>query len=375
MASITRAEVASLIQEEYGPEVIKTSTKASTVLSSFPTVNMGTKVTHMPVLASLPEADWVTDTDNTAVKPTSKVTWADRTLVAEEIAVIVPIHEDTIDDATADILQSIAELAGQAIGKRLDQAVLFGEGKPTSWTSQSLYQAAISAGQAFTVGAGVDDLYGSLIQAGKALAALQFTPSAVVASAGLRFDLANLRGSDGHLILSDSGLSGFSRTSYNENGAWDSVATALVLDPSCVRVGVRQDITVKYLTEATITGVGNLAELDMVAFRFKARFAYVLGLVGGATPVAAVLPGSGVVPPSLTSIIPVGEAAGGTVYVNGHGLASTTGVVIGNAPATFDVLSDSQLEVGIPALADPGSYPVVVTNPAGSAVLFYDVVE
>jgi hypothetical protein len=68
-----------------------------------------------------------------------------------------------------------------------------------------------------------------------------------------------------------------------------------VVDPSKVRIGVRQDITVKFLDQATITGVGNLAEKDMVALRFKARFAYVLG--SGATsegvsktPVAAVLP-------------------------------------------------------------------------------------
>ena len=55
-----------------------------------------------------------------------------------------------------------------------------------------------------------------------------------------------------------------------------SEATALIADPSTVRIGVRQDITVKFLDQATVGGI-NLAEKDMVALRFKARFAYVLG--------------------------------------------------------------------------------------------------
>ena len=116
MAGITRTEVASLISEEYGPEVIKAAVQGSTALAAFPNVNMGTKTLNMPVLATVPEADWVTDTDNTGIKPQSKATWANKTLVAEEVAVIVPIHENTLDDANADILAAIAALGGQAIG-------------------------------------------------------------------------------------------------------------------------------------------------------------------------------------------------------------------------------------------------------------------
>ena len=141
MADITRAEVASLIGEEYGGQVIKAATQGSVVLDAFPNVNMGTKTSNMPVLATLPEAEWVSDTDNTGVKPTAQVTWANKTLVAEEVAVIVPVHENTIDDATEDILAQIAELGGQALGKKLDQAVLFGTSKPASWTSLDLQAA------------------------------------------------------------------------------------------------------------------------------------------------------------------------------------------------------------------------------------------
>lgn len=279
MADITRAEVASLIGEEYSPQVIKAATQGSTALAAFPRIDMGTKVSHMPVLATVPEAAWVTDTDNTGVKPTGEATWVDKTLVAEEVAVTVPIHENTLDDATEDILAQIAELGGQALGKKLDQAVLFGTDKPVSWTSLDLHAAAVAASQTVTVSAtaGTDDAYGATLQAAGLVADAGFDPTAAIAKRALRFQLANLRGTDGHPILTDDGLRGFD-TFWNRNGAWQPTdVTTFVVDPSTVRIGVRQDVTVKFLDQATLTGVGNLAEKDMVALRFKARFAYVLG--------------------------------------------------------------------------------------------------
>lgn len=296
MADITRAEVASLIGEEYGPTLIKAATQGSTALAAFPNVNMGTKTRNVPVLATLPEAAWVGDTDNTGVKPTSKATWANKTLVAEEVAVIVPVHENTLDDATEDILAQLAELGGQAIGKKVDEAIFFGTDKPTTWTSLDILAAAVSAGQTVTVGTGEDDLYGSINQAGESVANAGFDPTAIIARRGLAFQMRNLRDANGAKLLSGESFDGLD-TRWSRNGAWDNTsATAFVVDPSTVRIGIRQDVTVKYLDQATLTGVGNLAEKDMVALRFKARFAYVLGnpatpeAGGAAYGVAAVTP-------------------------------------------------------------------------------------
>lgn len=301
MADITRAEVASLIGEEYGPQVIKAATQGSTALDAFPIVNMGTKTSNMPVLATLPAAEWVTDVDNTGVKPTAQVTWANKTLVAEELAVIVPIHENTLDDATEDILAQIAELGGQAIGKALDAAVFFGTNKPVSWTSLDLQAAAVAAGNVATVvdGAGnVNDIYGSALQVAGMIADKGFDPETLIAKRALQYQLANLRGTDGHPVLVDNGIAGF-ETFWSRNGAWvPADATALIADPSTVRIGVRQDVTVKFLDQATVGGI-NLAEKDMVALRFKARFAYVLG--NPATPETGVQSyGVGAVLPDVT---------------------------------------------------------------------------
>lgn len=302
MADITRAEVASLIGEEYGPTLIKAATQGSTALAAFPKVNMGTKTSNMPVLATIPEADWVSDTDNTGVKPTSQATWANKTLVAEEIAVILPIHENTLDDATEDILAELAELGGQAIGKKLDQAVFFGNDKPTSWTSLDLFAAATAAGNLSAVvdgDANEDDIYGAILKVAGMIAEDGFDPDTLVAKRALRFQMANLRNANGDPVLIGEQVLAFD-TFWNRNGAWDSTdATAIVADRSTVRIGVRQDVTVKYLDQATLTGVGNLAEKDMVALRFKARFAYVLG--NPATPETGVQSyGVGAVTPDVT---------------------------------------------------------------------------
>jgi len=305
MAGITRAEVASLIGEEYSGQVIKAATQGSVAIAAFPTVNMGTKTNNIPVLATLPEAEWVTDTDNTGVKPQSKVTWANQTLVAEEVAVIVPVHENTIDDATEDVLAQIADVGGQALGKKLDQAVLFGIDKPVSWTSLDLLAASISAGHVVTTVGGAansSDIWGATNQVAALVSDAGFDATTAIAKRSLAFALANLRNLNGDPVLTDAGLRGLD-TFWSRNGAWSPTdATVLIADPSTVRIGIRQDVTVKLLDQATI-GTGesqiNLAERDMVALRFKARFAYVLGKV--ATPetgartygVGAVLPPSG----------------------------------------------------------------------------------
>lgn len=303
MADISRSEVATLIQEGYADTLLTAAEEASTSLAAFPTVPMGTKLTHLPVLATLPEADWVTEsaTDSAGVKPTSQVTWEDRTLVAEEIAVIIPVHENVLDDATIDILGQLARSGGQAIGKKLDQAVLLGLDKPASWISPALLPAAVAASQTVSTvdgNANTSDIPGAVNQVAEQVATAGWAPDTLVSSLALRYKVANLRDANGFPIFRDESFAGF-RTFFNRNGAWDPESvTALVVDSSRVRIGVRQDITVKLLTEATVNGI-NLAERDMVALRFKARYAYVLGTA--ATPLGTNKVPVGAVTPDATS--------------------------------------------------------------------------
>lgn len=286
MADISREDVAGLIRDGYTDNVFNSASEGSAVLRAFPTVSMGTKVNSIPVVATLPEAQFVSET---GTKPTAEVTWANKSLVAEEIAVIIPVHENVIADATVNILAEIADKGGAAIGRKFDQAVLFGTDKPATWTSNSLLEAATAAGHVFEEGTGADDLYGSFLQAAGAVAD-EFDPSDVFTARGLDYRMANLRTTDGALVLSSDGssLAGLSRHTVNGK-VWDRAsATGVVVARDQVVIGVRQDLTVKFLDQATVGGI-NLAERDMVALRFVARYAYVLAdnaAVAAVTPAA-----------------------------------------------------------------------------------------
>lgn len=307
MADISRSEVSTLIEEAYADTLLAAAVEASTALTAFPTVPMGTKITHLPVLATLPEAGWVSEsaTADAGAKPTSQVTWEDRTLVAEEIAVIIPVHENVLDDANPRVLNDLAVLGGQSIGKKLDQAVFFSIDKPASWTSPALLSAAVAAGQTQAVvdgQANQSDIPGAVNQVAEKVATAGWAPDTLISGLSLRYQVANLRDANGMPIFRDESFAGF-RTFFNRNGAWvPNSATAIVADSTRVRIGVRQDITVKFLDQATL-GKGdnaiNLAERDMVALRFKARYAYVLGTA--ATPQGAAKVPVGAVTPDVTS--------------------------------------------------------------------------
>lgn len=303
MATVTRTDIESLIEEEYSNTLLNRATETSTALRAFTTVPMGSKVANMPALATLPTASWVGETAETRTKPSTKFSFENKVLTAQEVAAIIVLNEEDLEDATADLLEKAASLGGQAVGAALDAAVLFGTNKPAAWTSADLFAAATAAGNVFQIGTGEDDLAGSIFQAAGAVDDSGSNPDVFIARNGLRYKLANLRATDGTAIylpsLSNSpgaldNVAGLD-TYWNKNGAWDSTkATGLVADSSAVLIGVRSDISVKFLDQATIGGV-NLAENDQVALRFRARYAYTLADVIGAdgervAPVAAVTP-------------------------------------------------------------------------------------
>ena len=321
MADITRSEVSTVIQEEYGRDFLGFAARSSAVLSAFPTRNMGTKTINEPVMLTKPHAGWVGEsaTADEGVKPTAQVTWGNKQLVAEELAVIIPIHENVLDDATEDLLMEITKAGAEAIGNALDAAVIFGVNKPASWVSNDLAASAAAGGNTFTVGDAVDgeDISGSILLAADKLSD-RYEPTTLLGKRGLRYKLANQRATTGEAVFQPylnvapgsaeglvHGLDAYWVNGTVDNGSgtevpvWDPAdATAIVVDRERVLVGVRQDITVKFLDQATVGGI-NLAERDMVALRFKARFAYALGdnIVYGKTNTtsspAAVVVGAG----------------------------------------------------------------------------------
>jgi predicted phage gp36 major capsid-like protein len=138
-----------LVPQPLALEIIQEMPKASALLSRARTVPMSTKSLRQPVLSVLPQAYWVTG--DTGLKQTTKQMWENITLVAEELATIVVIPDAYIQDTGIPLWDEVKPMIAQALGQKIDQAGIFGVGRPSTW-SNSIYELAIAAGN--TVGSG-----------------------------------------------------------------------------------------------------------------------------------------------------------------------------------------------------------------------------
>lgn len=281
MAALDTAAIGELIQDGYSDTFLHTASESSAALSIFPTINLGTKTTVLPVLATEPEAHWVSEyvdgADNSgAALPSSKLSWTDKKIVAEALGVIIPVPNDQVADATEDLLAEISEKGGAALGKKLDAAILSGHAKPSTWVTNDLKAAAVASNQALDFGAGgkAEDLRGAIYDAEGLLSDNGFDDPVIIARRSLRSTLRNERDANNAFLgTANDFLADYSPTFTKR---MTEGITLYVVDRSAIRVGIRQDIQVDVLDQATITGVGNLAELRMKGISFNARYGYVL---------------------------------------------------------------------------------------------------
>jgi HK97 family phage major capsid protein len=283
-SNIGRSDVSGVIPELYSNQFLDVIIAESAALSAFRTIRLGTKTNTFPVLSALPAAGFVTEdpTNANGVKPKSQVQWSNKTITAEEVAVIIPIHENVIEDSTVDLWAQIRPLVGQAFGQVIDDAIMYGTGKPASWRA-GLIPSAISAGAVSQLSGGVD-LIDGFNEAFEYVEADGNDVNTVIAGPRMRSRLRGLRDVDGQLIYASIKDGNGSESVYGaslyrtRNGVWDDAeALALCVDASKVVVGLRSDMSYKLLTEATLgTGADalNLAERDMVALRVKMRLGW-----------------------------------------------------------------------------------------------------
>lgn len=296
MADITRADALALLARQEINEIIKPEATGSAALAAFRTIRMSAATTRMPVLAALPTAGFVSEsaTAATGLKPTSKVNWTNKDLVAEEIACIIPVHENLLADSKFDLWSEIRPLVSQEFGRVLDGAIFFGTNKPASWTDPALVPGAIAAGNYVVEGTGIDlaedfnDAFGEVEDD-------EFDVNTAFTGRFMRRRLRGLRDLDNTPIYldalrSDGGVASIygQDLRYVGNRSWDrDQALALVGDRSKVILGIREDVQVKLLDQATLEtpeGLIHLAQRDMVALRFKFRVGFATAWSDAATP-------------------------------------------------------------------------------------------
>lgn len=286
-----------LIREEVSTEIIKVATQKSVSLSMFRHRNMGKAQTRLPVLATKATGYFVNG--DVGLKQTTKISWDNKFLDAEEIAVIVPIPEKLLDDADYNIWAEVKPELEEAIGVTLDAAVLFGYNKPSSWPS-SVVEAAIAAGNTVTQGAGIDiaeDL--NSVMSGVEIDGYELNGWFIRPS--MKGELRNLRDANGQFIFQGPANAGLANTVYKGQiysekavsgmsglfeaedagtyGRGSLSVKAIGGDWNQGIIGVRQDLTYKMLDQAIINDdqgriIFNLPQQDMVALRVVGRWAF-----------------------------------------------------------------------------------------------------
>lgn len=290
---ITRDDAAALIPEEAAREIIQKVPEQSTFLRlAHKLPDMSRNQLRMSVLSALPMAYFVTRSSSAAPakKQTTELAWENKYIYAEEIACIVPIGQDVLDDADYDIWAESKPLIAEAFGKVIDLAAFFGTDKPTNWPTD-IVAGAQSVGNSVVLGAAGVDLYDDLLSETGVYSLVEadgYFVTGNVAAISMRGKLRGLR-DDNKQPLFKASMQAATQyeldgqpIEFPRNGGWDPASALLVAGAFDEAVyAFRQDMTYRLLTEGVIqdsagTIIYNLAQQDMVALRCVMRLGWQL---------------------------------------------------------------------------------------------------
>lgn len=280
---------------EYGREIIRGligRSKALELGRRLP--DMRGKTYKLNVNSYLPVAGWVKNSQGVTPnsegaeinrKPVSTYAFEGVDLVAEELAVIVPIAEDTLADVEDFGIELASELEEQVIGafqEAIDSAVFFGVGAP--WTNFGGIVAGATSASATVAwnGQSGQSFYDAINDAMTLVEKSGYLPNAIIGGPSIN---SAFRGSITTLGINvtDQGEIGRLARHVDLTGGFDeSTAFAIVGDFRYLVYSFREEMSMKLLTESSIydpvTGsrLYALAQQDMVALRFKMRLGFAL---------------------------------------------------------------------------------------------------
>lgn len=298
---ITKNDVSALIDEQVVSEIFEGAQKESKVLSMFRRLpNMSSDKTKLRVSDALPVAYFVDENTNNGRKNLTKAAWKNVFLTAEEIAVIVPIKENLLNDANVDLWAEIRPQLTSAIAKTIDSAVFKGEGAPASW-GEGIIPQIIAKGKTVTE---TGKLYNDINETMVKVEESGYDVNALLGGVGLKGKFRMMVDGNGQPLNTTE--IGSLRREYLDNGSWDKeTATLIAGDFNQAVYAIRNDVDYKVLTEAVIQDPSsgeilyNLAQEDMVALRVTFRMGYAIpnpvnALDGTETryPFAALVPSS-----------------------------------------------------------------------------------
>lgn len=277
MAGIVRNDVDALIETQVANEIFEGTIRQSKALSLFRRLpNATSDKTKLRVLDTLPVSYFVDETEDNGRKNITKMAWDKKFINIAELAVIVPIKENLLNDSSIDIWAQVRPRVEEAFAKKIDDAMFFGVGKPTEWRA-GLVPSITS------VGAEVDEtengLYSDINDVMTKVEESGYNVNALLGGVGLKGKFRMMVDKNGQPLNTTE--IGSLRREFMDNGVWDKTKSTLIAgDFNQAVYQIRQDITYKVLTEAVIQDPSdgsilyNLAQDDMVALRVVMRLGW-----------------------------------------------------------------------------------------------------
>lgn len=273
---IDKTNVEALIDTQVANEIFEGVVRESKALSMFRRLpNMTSDKTKLRVLDSLPIAYFVDESTNNGRKNLTKMEWDKKYINAAELAVIVPIKENVLNDTSIDIWSEVKPRIVEAFGKKIDNAIFNGTDKPADWRA-GLIPSIVTAGAEVTEG---DNLYSDINDVMTKVEESGYNVTGLLGGVGLKGKFRMLTDTTGQPIKGTE-IDSLPKA-FLDNGAWDKTKSILIAgDFSQAVYAIRQDVTYKVLTEAVIQDPSNgdilynLAQDDMVALRVVMRLGW-----------------------------------------------------------------------------------------------------
>lgn len=274
---------------------------------------------RIPVLKAFADAFWIQGNSQSvkdnAKKETTTVTWDNVYITPDELAVLLPVPDAWMEDSNIAWGELRREIS-RAFAKKIDQAILFGDGTPPAGFSGpvgGLVGGANTAGNFTTIGTTVSGSYNDigldLANVAEDLAKDGFDPNGWAARKGFRWRLVKVRDTTGQPIYNSTlnNPNGPSSGSlydmpYYEvgNGAWDDTeAFAVAGEWDKLVIGIRADMTFSLHTDGVIQDnsgavIYNAMQQDGKILRAVMRLGYNVPLpvkvLGGTFPFGILRP-------------------------------------------------------------------------------------
>ena len=284
---VGRSDSAALVPEEVANDMLgHIAATGSAALAQMRRVPVASGQTRFPILSALPVAYWVNG--DTGLRQTTEEQWSNKFLNIEELAVVVPVPRNVLDDVgdagDFDLWSEIQPDVETAIARTFDEAVFFGINAPSTFPT-NISSDAVARGNTYTE-AGTAAEGGIQDDLDACLAILEpqgFDPSGIVANRTLKSKLRRARSTIGERLTGvNADITEYLdlSISYPMRGLWPTGANrveAFVGDfAGEFVVGIRRDISFEMLDQAVIQDasgniVYNLAQQRMVAMMFTFR--------------------------------------------------------------------------------------------------------